>query len=1460
MKPQCSTNMNGLPPCKEGFHEDKNTKGEKCCYKNTKKYLSNLSHNVPDTTPAPKTPKPPPSPPKAAPKTPKPSPSPPKAAPKTPKPASSPKKKSDSKRTSPQSTAERKKTVGVCSTNMNGLPPCKEGFHEEKNTKDEKCCYKNTKKYLSNLSQNKQKSCTTNTNGNPPCKEGFHENLNDNGETCCYKNTKKYIQSKDSGSPSPVIEPNKSPVISTSESSNDSASPSPVIEVSTTKSQASSSRSTTASSTDSWTHWKYASPGDQNDINATDSGLGRPVRKVSPARSKASSSKDSASPSPDIEVEVELEISPATSKASSLKDSVSPNSDIEVEVELEMSPAASKASSLKDSVSPSPDIEVEVELEMSPATSEASSSSSESASSLKDSVSPSPGIEVELEMSPATSKASSSSSESASSLKDSASPSSDIEVELEDLLDKKSETSYKQVTFDNEMDKFMFFKNKIERYEKTTDIDEKNNIHKELDLYKKQNKKTRLLHQEYFDTFNDTTYKQKNEFVFTQNQKFLQKFLSFDAGNRGILLFHGVGVGKTCASIKISENFTPYFDKSVLIICPSSLEKNYRKELFDIDKIDRNSRTYSGCHGQIYLDNIEEWYKLSRVELKKRVNKLIDTNYSFYGFIKLVNDFDKMRENSIKKYGKKDSKSLYDFYLQIKELYSNRVIIIDEVHNLRVTGNDLDITTKRLPKILETILTYGNNIRLVLLSATPMFDKASELELLMKLLHINDKHYKNENGVIEFKEGELTQTSKDSLREFATNYVSFVKGYDQEYFPYQYYYENSDTFVQPKYDMLEATTKIKVMEPTETKFDVSVMNGYQLDTYREATQSKVDMQVMIQISNISYPSSVDDINYKKSNLGFLQVFKRTSETSNKLKVEYIDNTNRILEYDKIGNYSSKMKRILEHVEKCQGSMIIYSKYLWSGVIPMCIALEEMGFDKHDNANLLSKRGKKKNKSNYIVLSGTEMLTSKNSDELSIFNSAENANGDLIKIAIINDVATEGVSFQNVREIHILEPWYNMNRNKQIIGRGVRYLSHHTLPPEKRNVRVHSHMNMIKDDDVETIDYRRYRISVEKDSEIAQVETVLKKNAIDCILNKDLNSVREMKGQMIDSNGDVLKNENVSSNHVCDSSSVETRSVNRNTNMLLIEIIQICNSIKEWIGRNSEYAFTLKKIQKDIDHILLKDSLNYMVENNIKIKTLHSTGTLIKLDQLYIYQQEELTDQRMTIQDRMQAKTNYIEKYKLVPATNTETSKEILLQMLEDQFADLKKEVELRYNQVDEDIVVDMVIDSLPKDKFDLLMLNIKYVIDTSPKIYNSLVRGNYLLVEKGVYYHVYDDRFYTLENSVVSINDREKHTKQLVSRFNNDLFKCRGFIKLDKTRHSLSLSIKHMNNLHSKGSYCIATASFTVKVMNDYINDLKSFEKVVHNRKLMLCTLYEYVLRVKDLLMRPVEYELKKKN
>ena len=54
-------------------------------------------------------------------------------------------------------------------------------------------------------------------------------------------------------------------------------------------------------------------------------------------------------------------------------------------------------------------------------------------------------------------------------------------------------------------------------------------------------------------------------------------------------------------------------------------------------------------------------------------------------------------------------------------------------------------------------------------------------------------------------------------------------------------------------------------------------------------------------------------------------------------------------------------------------------------------------------------------------------------------------GKKVKVLLISKAAAEGIDFKNIRQIHILDPWYNMNRIEQIIGRGVRNFSHCGLP-------------------------------------------------------------------------------------------------------------------------------------------------------------------------------------------------------------------------------------------------------------------------------------------------------------------------------------------------------------------------------------------------------------------------------
>ena len=73
------------------------------------------------------------------------------------------------------------------------------------------------------------------------------------------------------------------------------------------------------------------------------------------------------------------------------------------------------------------------------------------------------------------------------------------------------------------------------------------------------------------------------------------------------------------------------------------------------------------------------------------------------------------------------------FEKKIKQQFSNCVFIIDEVHNIK-EGDDLKV----LPPKLEKVFKITENMKLLLLSATPMYDTSKEIIFLMNLMLIND--------------------------------------------------------------------------------------------------------------------------------------------------------------------------------------------------------------------------------------------------------------------------------------------------------------------------------------------------------------------------------------------------------------------------------------------------------------------------------------------------------------------------------------------------------------------------------------------------------------------------------------------------------------------------------------------------------------------------------------------------
>ena len=69
----------------------------------------------------------------------------------------------------------------------------------------------------------------------------------------------------------------------------------------------------------------------------------------------------------------------------------------------------------------------------------------------------------------------------------------------------------------------------------------------------------------------------------------------------------------------------------------------------------------------------------------------------------------------------------------------------------------------------------------------------------------------------------------------------------------------------------------------------------------------------------------------------------------------------------------------------------------------------------------------------------------------IYNDIRNVMGDLIRIVFITKSGSEGISFKAIRQVHIIEPFWQQTRETQVIGRAVRRGSHNELETSKRKV-------------------------------------------------------------------------------------------------------------------------------------------------------------------------------------------------------------------------------------------------------------------------------------------------------------------------------------------------------------------------------------------------------------------------
>ena len=148
-----------------------------------------------------------------------------------------------------------------------------------------------------------------------------------------------------------------------------------------------------------------------------------------------------------------------------------------------------------------------------------------------------------------------------------------------------------------------------------------------------------------------------------------------------------------------------------------------------------------------------------------------------------------------------------------------------------------------------------------------------------------------------------------------------------------------------------------------------------------------------------------------------------------------------------------------------------------------------------------------------------MSSDKNFD-LKNLTDEDNKIGEKIKVVLISITGSEGIDFKNLRQVHIMEPWYNFSLIEQIIGRAVRYKSHIELPNKDRNVDIFRYVSVFTKEQEEefikqgygpistrekiTSDEYIYDLAKKKELLTNELLDIYKSSAVDCKLNKIMN--------------------------------------------------------------------------------------------------------------------------------------------------------------------------------------------------------------------------------------------------------------------------------------------------------------------------------------------------------------------
>jgi hypothetical protein len=674
----------------------------------------------------------------------------------------------------------------------------------------------------------------------------------------------------------------------------------------------------------------------------------------------------------------------------------------------------------------------------------------------------------------------------------------------------------------------------------------------------------------------------------TAVQQLVARFLHPSTPYRGLLLDHGVGVGKTCSAISVAEMFLESMpSQRVIILCPQAIASGFRRTIFDPDRLiplaprlaqlRGESWESPQCTGMTYLRLAGNGNEKDRSVIEKDAEQLIRKRYRIMGYLQFANWVLKKLAELPKTLEAEARKDAEDRILHT--LFSDCLLIIDEAHNLRDIEGSAAIQVreegaeespiqraavdaaegKKLTPVLRRILGVSEGLRLMLMTATPMYNTAPEILFLLNLLLLND--VKDEGKLLKPRDfftgdGALIESSHATLQRICSRYISYMRGENPASFPlrltpeeaakdalFEEYPTLSISRREDKVTWTPAIRKILSMLPmvVHTPHIEKTVVGKALHKVLSSSRKEMEedevpdfvLDQATQTSNIAYPNGTYGSNGWDTHFQERQGRTRQFTWNTEMDIGVED----VFGKGALASHSPKIAAIVESVGKAKGMCFVFSRYVKAGALPIAVSLECAGWTRvlsdGSTAPILvgmsvpracafcsSREGEAHEghtfaPAHFVLLTGDDTLTPDFKGTLAYANTLRNEfeiRGGKVKVILGSQITAEGLDLKCIRENHLLDGWYHLNRVEQVIGRAVRFCSHAMLPKEEQNCTIYLHVNKIPE--YETADLYAYRLAARKAIPIGQVQRIIKISAWDCLMNRDAVMLRGLQRRKV----------------------------------------------------------------------------------------------------------------------------------------------------------------------------------------------------------------------------------------------------------------------------------------------------------------------------------------------------------